>query len=252
VGTLRAQESDPSAPGRVGAALAAGGGLVVALAGLAAGPEELDEGVPGAAVRRYYETNQDAIGWLVVAESVSFAAMILFVVGLRSLARGTGERARVPADLILVSGTLTAVWIWVQGSLDLVPVVMLDDDGTLSPYDDQTLLALDLVARIGETMGDLATVPRGLLVLGVSLLALRSRLLPRWLAWFGLVIAAASLASIVGVGTGLTPFLVAFFVGLFGFPLWLLGVAVVLGVRALRPGRGATPTAAAAEPRQSG
>jgi hypothetical protein len=225
--------------------LAAAGGLVVALAGLVAGPEELAEGVPGAAVRRYYEANQDAIGWLVVAETLSFGAMILFVVGLRALARATGARASLLADLVLVSGTLTAVWIWVQGSLDLVPLVMLDDDGTLAPYDNQTLLTLDLVLRLGETMGDLATVPRGLLVLAVSVLALQSRLLPRWLAWFGLVVAAASLVSVVGVGTGAVPFLVAFFVGLFGFPLWLLAVAVVLGVRAVRARRAATPVPAA-------
>jgi hypothetical protein len=71
-------------------------------------------------------------------------------------------------------------------------------------------------------------------VLAVSVLALQSRLLPRWLAWFGLFVAAASLVSVVGVGAGYTPFLVAFFVGLFGFPLWLLAVAIVLGFHALR------------------
>lgn len=214
--------------------VAAGSGLAGVLAGLVAGPEELDEGVSGGAVRRYYEANQDAIGWLVVAESVSFAAMVLFVVALRASLPRSGDRSRMLPDLLVVSGALTAVWIWVQGSLDLIPVVMLDDDGTLSAYDDQTLLALDPVARLGETMGDLAAVPRGLFVLAVSLLASRARSLPRWLVWLGLVVAAANLVGVLGAGSGFVPFLVAFFVGLFGFVLWMLSVAVVLLVHALR------------------
>jgi hypothetical protein len=90
------------------------------------------------------------------------------------------------------------------------------------------------VARLGETMGDLAAVPRGLFVLAVSLLASRARSLPRWLVWLGLVVAAANLVGVLGAGSGFVPFLVAFFVGLFGFVLWMLSVAVVLLVHALR------------------
>jgi hypothetical protein len=231
---MQGDDTATAAVPRAAAVLAATGGLVTAVAGLVAGPEELDEGVSGAAVRRFYESNQDAIGWLVVAESVSFAAMVLFVVALRASLPRSGDRSRMLPDLLVVSGALTAVWIWVQGSLDLIPVVMLDDDGTLSAYDDQTLLALDPVARLGETMGDLAAVPRGLFVLAVSLLASRARSLPRWLVWLGLVVAAANLVGVLGAGSGFVPFLVAFFVGLFGFVLWMLSVAVVLLVHALR------------------
>jgi hypothetical protein len=231
---LQRQEITVTERSRTAMLVAAGSGLAGVLAGLVAGPEELDEGVSGGAVRRYYEANQDAIGWLVVAESVSFAAMVLFVVALRASLHRSGDRSRMLPDLLVVSGALTAVWIWVQGSLDLIPVVMLDDDGTLSAYDDQTLLALDPVARLGETMGDLAAVPRGLFVLAVSLLASRARSLPRWLVWLGLVVAAANLVGVLGAGSGFVPFLVAFFVGLFGFVLWMLSVAVVLLVHALR------------------
>jgi hypothetical protein len=231
---LQRQEITVTERSRTAMLVAAGSGLAGVLAGLVAGPEELDEGVSGGAVRRYYEANQDAIGWLVVAESVSFAAMVLFVVALRASLPRSGDRSRMLPDLLVVSGALTAVWIWVQGSLDLIPVVMLDDDGTLSAYDDQTLLALDPVARLGETMGDLAAVPRGLFVLAVSLLASRARSLPRWLVWLGLVVAAANLVGVLGAGSGFVPFLVAFFVGLFGFVLWMLSVAVVLLVHALR------------------
>jgi hypothetical protein len=214
--------------------IAAGAAIVSVLALLVPPPEELEEGVSGSAVRRYYESNQDAIGWLVVAEGVAFAALVVLVVGLAAVARAHGARRGVLTDLLLVSGTLAAVAVWLQGALDLVPVVMLDDDGTLAPYSDQTLLALDPVLRLGETMGDLATVPRGLLLLAVSLLALQHRFLPRWLAWFGLVLAVACLVSVVGAGSGLTPLLVPFFVALFGFPVWLLAVGVVLGARSVR------------------
>jgi hypothetical protein len=140
----------------------------------------------------------------------------------------------VLVTLIGIAGTLTCAWMWLQASVDMVPLVMADDSGKLSEYSDQTLLAVDLVGRLGETWGDVATVPRGLFVAGVSLAALRTRFLPRWLGYAGLVVAAASLLGILGIALFFLPGIVAWFAGLFGFVLWTAAVTGTLGLRALR------------------
>jgi hypothetical protein len=114
---------------------------------------------------------------------------------------------------LLVSGSLSALWLGVTAAVDLIPVVAANDAGKLSAYSDQTLLTLDLVDRLGETFGDVSTVPRGLFLVSAGLLIVRHRMLPRWTGYLALVIGAASLIGIVVVG-------------LFGFVLWILIVGV--------------------------
>jgi len=208
--------------------LAGCSGVVVFLALLVSGPQDLPEGATGDEVRRYLEGNLNGIGWLVFAQAVAFGALLLFVVGLRLLMRAGEEPGRLLSDLAAVGGLLTAASFALKASLDMVPLVMADDYGKLTPYDDRTLRALDLLNRLGETVGDVATVPRGLLVLAVSLLALRSRFLPTWLAYLGLVVAAASLVGTVSLGWDLGFFSAAGLVGLFGFAGWVLAVSIVL------------------------
>ena len=145
--------------------LAGCSGAVVFLALLVSGPQDLREGATGDEVRRFLESNLNGIGWLVFAQAVAFGALLLFVVGLRSLMRAGEEPGGLLGDLATVGGLLTAVSFSLKASLDMVPLVMADDYGKLTPYDDRTLRALDLLNRFGETVGDVATVPRGLLVL---------------------------------------------------------------------------------------
>jgi hypothetical protein len=208
--------------------------LVVAL--FFEGPAELERGLDGGAVRDHIEGNIGGLETLVLAETVALLAAILLVVGLRALARAGGADETL-VGLIGISGALMALWLWVQAAVDLVPLVMLDDDQRLSEYDDRTLLALDLVGRLGETFGDVATVPRGLFLLGVALAAITTGFLPRWLGWAGLVVGTASLTGVVGVSHGAVVGVVTWFVGLFGFLLWTAALVVVLVLRLARARR---------------
>ena len=104
--------------------------------------------------------------------------------------------------------------------MDLIPVVAANDAGKLSAYSDQTLLTLDFIDRLGETFGDVSTVPRGLFLICAGLLIVRHRVLPRWIGYLALVVGAASLIGIVVVG-------------LFGFALWILIVGVASTVMLL-------------------
>jgi hypothetical protein len=197
------------------------------------GPEWPAEDATAEQVRAHVESNLGGIGLQVFGESLAFLGVVLLTVGLRALGRGRGGE-KVMLDLALVAGALTAVWFWFQAAVDMVPLVATDDDGRLDHYADGTVLAMDLVNRIGETFGDLSTVPRGLFLLAVSLVVLRTRMLPRWTGWFGLVVAAASLLAVVAMPAPSAVGSVTWFVGLFGFVLWLLVVGVTSLVQALR------------------
>jgi hypothetical protein len=120
------------------------------------------------------------------------------------------------------------VWLWLHAAVAMIPIVMADDDRRLSAVPDTAVLAFDSSRRLGETFGDLSAVPRGLLILAVSLLALRAHFLPRWITYFGLIIATASLICIIGPVWWIAPFGTAALIGLFGFLIWLMLVSATL------------------------
>ena len=126
------------------------------------------------------------------------------------------------------------MWLWLYSATKMIPIVMADDDRRLSAVPDAAMLSLDSYRRFGETIGDLSAVPRGLLILAVSLLALRAHLLPRWIAWFGFIIATASLVCVIGPAWWIAPFGIAALIGLFGFLIWLILVSVTLLIRGAR------------------
>jgi hypothetical protein len=78
----------------------------------------------------------------------------------------------------------------------------------------------------------------GLLVAGVSIAGLIGRVLPPWLGWFGLGVAAASELASLSVAFGALDFLLP--VGRFAGLAWLLGIGVLLPAtrRELRQRRG--------------
>lgn len=192
----------------------------------------------GEQVRRYLERNMDALGLQVLGATLGFAAVLALLVALRSAIRvaspDRSESGHVWVDVATVGGVLTALWFWVTAALDMIPLVAADEAGKLNEYNDATLLGLDLFGRLGETFGDVATVPRGMFVLAVSMLLIRTRLVPRWVGHLGLVVAAASLVSVLGMGWDVVALSIAWFVGLFGFVLWLLCLALSALVRGLR------------------
>jgi hypothetical protein len=188
-------------------------------------PEPPEPGASAARIRSFIESNLDQTALAVMAASVGFGALILVTVGLWRLVAVGGHGQSLAAVTLLVSGSLSALWLGVSGAVDLVPVVAADDAGKLSAYSDQTLLTLDFVERLGETFGDVSTVPRGFFLLCAGSLIVRHTLLPRWIGYLAWVVGAASLIGIVSTAMdgGIA---VAWLVGLFGFVLWIL----ILGV----------------------
>ena len=83
-------------------------------------------------------------------------------------------------------------------------------------------------------MGDLAIVPTVVLIGAFSLAARRGQLLPTWLVWVGLAIVAAGSVGMVGILAEVGALYPFWFVGLFGYFLWILAVSVTFLVRLRR------------------
>jgi hypothetical protein len=208
-------------------------GLVLALTAMFSTLPEPKDGTTGDALRRFYEDNLAATGLAVLGLTLSMIAFVLFLVGLRRLLSEAGaERSTI--DLMTVSGTLVTLWFWVEAATGSMVSVMANDSGRLSEYDDQALAHLDLFSRFSETFADIGLALTGLFVASVSLAAIRTRFMPRWIGHVGLVVAAGCAVSLAGIAWVNPVSTTGFFVGLLGFFLWTLMTAVALCVRGLR------------------
>jgi len=206
-------------------------GIVAVTAGLFDTTSDPPSGATTEVLRRWYEQNLDSIGLSVTAGAVELGAITIFVVALAQLMRAAEEPRRLLTDLATAAGILVAVWLWLYTASTMIPLVMADDDGRLSAVSDAAVMNFDSIRRFNETIGDLSAVPRGLLILAVSLLALRARFLPRWIAWFGLIIATASLICVIGPAWPMAPFGIAAMIGLYGFLIWLTLISATLLIR---------------------
>jgi hypothetical protein len=137
-------------------------------------------------------------------------------------------------SIALFGGLAAAVFIAASGLIQWV----LSSPGVAEGAADARLLQLLAFA----TGGPGHVVPLGLLLAGASITGGVTRLLPRWLMWFGIVLAAfAELSTLTLI---LEP--AAFLLPLARFPafIWILCVAVML------PSRRSRTTGAAARPAQ--
>lgn len=154
------------------------------------------------------------LAFLVLASAVPFA-----VFGAIASHRVRDAGLDVPGRLIaLTGGTVSAALLALSG---LATLALTQPHVADSPAAIRTLQGLAFAAG-----GPGFVVFSGLLVAGVSVPALIGRLVPRWVGWFGLVLAAvcalASLAAATDVFNPLLP------VGRFGTMVWLVATAVTL------------------------
>jgi hypothetical protein len=134
-----------------------------------------------------------------------------FIAGLRSrLARAEGA-AGVRTTLAFGAG-LVSSGLWIVAAAFWMGVGYTAQETREYTVDPDTVR---LVAEMAYLIWVFGTAVALVLVLATSLVALRTDLLPRWLAWAGLPVAAVIL-------------LTALFVGFFVFLAWVLATSVLL------------------------
>ena len=144
-------------------------------------------------------------------------ALIVFATALRSIIARAEQETGMLAALAWAGGIASAALVLAGNALSRATAfAAMDDEFQLEPntrrlFEDAGLLLL--------ASGAIAAI---LLVVAVSLAALRHGLLPRWLAWAGFP-AAALLPLAIG------------FVGFLALWAWLLAVGAALAFRRSRP-----------------
>lgn len=170
-----------------------------------------------AAAAEYLSFYQDNTNAILGAATVFMFGLLFFIWFLGVLRRRLDHaesRAGHLTPVAFASGMATAIF----GFLLWVPDFSAGfNESELDPASAKTL------AYAGEGNFIAAELTGALFVLTVSLLVLRTGLLPRWIAWIGFLLALVMFVPFIG-WAGL----------IFVFPLWLIAVALLLWMRPAR------------------
>ncbi|WP_448625130.1 hypothetical protein [Geodermatophilus sp. URMC 64] len=224
---------------RRGSAVAAVSGLVLVVLGLVA---TVPEGPPvGQAsadrIRAFVGGDEVGLrigltGGLLVA-----VALVVFTAALAGRIRAVRPGSAL-AGTVAGAGLLLAVVqlldVAAVGTPLLLPELI---DTSLAEVDDAVLRGWYGLTAFTHFLAVLQMTPVAMVILGVSIAALRLGLLPRWLGWGGTVIGTAAALGVVAVMVGVSPLYPLWFVGLYGWWLWTLAVSGCAAVRLWRASR---------------
>ena len=178
----------------------------------------------------YYAKNsnqtRDMIGFFMLLAAVLF--FVLFLSGLRArLARFEGTRTTLTA-LAFGAGIVSAA-LWVAAAcMFAAPAFGLDENDSKLTLDPNTFR---LLSTIGYGLWFSAVTVAAIMVTATAVLALRTGLLPKWLAWLSFPVALTMLVAFFFI-----PFLI-----MCG---WILVVAIVVMASKETPEAAAAPASA--------
>jgi hypothetical protein len=150
---------------------------------------------------------------------VGALAFLWFVTRLRTVLRGAEGGTATLSNLVFGAGVaFAAVWMVSAAAFAAVAYAVELRGATVSDPDFVKVLPQMawMILLLGAGFAGL------LLVLTTSILSLRTGVLPRWLAWLGIVVAIALLFDVIYISIG--PFL-----------LWVLLASIVLLLRREEP-----------------
>jgi len=170
----------------------AGLGTVI-LFGVGNGLWAFEQPAPGASAREVVSFYADNSGWIVAGGSLSLLAVALFILfasGVRSILREQEDD-----DLLATTafgGALLAMAAEIGAETVNMAGALRADDGSLTPALGRVLFEISYVFGYPA-----AGVGVGVLILATAAVALRARaLMPRWLAFFLIVIGLAFLTPL--------------------------------------------------------
>lgn len=188
-------------------------------------------------IRAFVADNETAILVGATGGVASFVLVLLFTAALAQLVRSALPGSIMPG-LVTTGGILIGVMLWLDAAAKSLTLLLPDlIDTKLGKVDDATVVSWYGLTGFTHFLGDLAMAPIVLTITAFSIAALEGLLLPRWLAWLGLVIGASGALGTLGITTASGPLYWFWFGGLLGWALWILLVSVTLGLRWVRARR---------------
>jgi hypothetical protein len=167
--------------------------------------------------RRFFATNPEALRWQAFFFFGSAVPLGIYTATIVSRLRFLGVRA-AGTNIALFGGFTAAVAVAVSALCSWVLSV---------PEVNSSLATLRLMHFLSFLAGGVAfAVGFGLLTAGVSVTGFFAHLLPRWLVWFGLLIAAAGELSSISLVA--YPVAFALPVTRFGGFVWLIAVGALM------------------------
>ena len=152
---------------------------------------------------------------LIVAASLFFLGFL--AVARTRLARAQGRAG--PWTTLTFGSGIAATSLWLVAGVFWMAVAYTANETKEFQVDPDTERLVSEMGYLFFVTGIYATIP---VVLGVSLVALRTRVLPRWLGWLGLPVAVSLLGAL-----GVFPFFL-----FLGWALLVSTVQIVRGERA--------------------
>jgi hypothetical protein len=206
-------------------------GLVATLVAFAASAPADPSDTSAAGLRAHLADHAGAWQLYAVLMAVSAAVLVVFVAHLRSVlvpaVRAPGRSTALP-DVAFAAGILVAGWLVLSAGFTALPAFA--DVPTLS---DATLVSYWGLGEAADMVGVAAFTVKGLCMVAVGLVLLRSGLLGAWIGWLSLLLGALTWLALA------LPALL--YAGIFGFALWPLSVSIALVVRGTQtpssPGR---------------
>ena len=232
----------PSAPQRGPLVITAVSGLALFVLAFAEPPEGPAIGRATAAqVREFVAAHEVALRIGATGGVLAVVALLVFTGGLAAVVRGVAPRSVLPG--LVAAGGVAVALVQLLNTAALTVTGLLPGlvDTTLAEIDDATVVGWYELGGFTHVLGDFHMALIAVVVLAGSLAVVRYRILPRWIGWAGAGIGTAAAVGTVGVTLGVPALYPLWFVGLFGWLLWILAVGVACLARGRRGG--ASPTA---------
>jgi hypothetical protein len=194
-------------------------------------------------IRTFLAAHDSGIRVGAAAGAVAIPLVLVFTTSLARLIRARAPGSQL-ADLVVGGGILVAVWHWVVIAGNSTTLVQRLDRYDLARVDDATLRGWYGLTNFTHIFADLGMCGIATVMAATSIAIVRTRFVARWLGWLGIVLAAGGAVGTIGVVTAVRPLSYVWFVGIFGWWLWILAVAVGCTVRLRRSRRASAVTTA--------
>jgi hypothetical protein len=229
--------------GRGAAITAAVAGPLILVISFAQPPEGPDVTTATAEqVRAWAASQATALRIGALGGMLALAALLVITAALTRVLRDALPGS-LAAALFAGAGYLLAGSLFLTTTANAMPAVLPDLIGAqLTTVDDYVLRGWYGLTGFTHLLGDFQMAFIALLIGVFSLAALRTRVLPRWIAWLGVAVAVSAALGTAGVTLNSGPLYGFWFGGLFGWVLWYPVVGITLALRTRTNRRAAKAT----------